>query len=119
MYSLHSHIAFARRLTWLMDIRFSILGIRFGLDPILDVIPGLGNILAAATSCYLFWIAYRLKVPAWVYMRMAWNIAVDYIFGFVPYIGIVFDVFFRANVKNFAILEKFFDPEIIEGELVE
>lgn len=112
------HISFARRLTRVMDLRFSVFGIRFGIDPMLDVIPGLGNFLATATSCYLFWIAYQLQVPAWVYFRMVWNISVDSVFGIIPYVGIVFDIFFRSNVRNFALLEKYFDPDILVGEVV-
>lgn len=101
-----------------MDLRFNVFGVRFGIDPMLDVIPGLGNILATATSLYLFWIAYQVKVPRWVYLRMLWNISVDYLFGVVPYIGIVFDIFYRANVKNLTLLERFIDTDVIEGEIV-
>lgn len=116
--TLAEHINFARRLTQVMDVRFNVLGIRFGIDPMLDLIPGLGNFLATATSFYLFWIAYRLRVPARVYFRMLWNISVDSFFGIVPYIGIVFDIFFRSNVRNFALLEKYFDPDILVGEVI-
>ena len=115
---LQNHIVLARRLTRLLDLRFTVFGIRFGIDPLLDMIPGVGNLFAAATSCYLFWIAYRLRVPTRVYLRMSWNILVDYLFGVVPYIGIVFDVFYRSNVKNFALLESYFDPSVLEGEIV-
>ncbi|MEK7533656.1 MAG: DUF4112 domain-containing protein [Patescibacteria group bacterium] len=116
--NLHAHIDFARRLTRVMDLRFNVLGIRFGIDPMLDIIPGLGNILATVTSFYLFWIAYQLRVPAWVYVRMLWNISVDSLFGVIPYIGIVLDIFFRSNVKNFALLESYFDPDILVGEVI-
>lgn len=116
---LAAHIDFARRLTRVMDLRFNIFGIKFGIDPMLDVIPGLGNTLAAATSLYLLWLGYQLNVPTSVYFRMVWNISVDYLFGAVPFVGIVFDIFFRANVKNFALLETYFDPDILVGEVVE
>lgn len=118
MSSIHSHISFARRLITLMDMKFNVLGIKFGIDPLLDVIPGFGNILGVALSCYLFWIAVRLHVPQWVYVRMAWNIGLDYILGAIPYIGIVADLFYRSNVKNFVLLERYFDPDILEGELL-
>lgn len=102
-----------------MDLRFNVFGVRFGIDPLLDIIPGFGNIAAAALSCYLFWIAYKLRVPSWVYWWMLWNISVDYLFGVVPYIGIVFDIFYRANVKNFALIEQYFDSDILVGEVIE
>lgn len=117
--SIAAHVQFARRIVQVMDLRFNVLGVRFGIDPMLDIIPGVGNALAALTSCYLFWIAYRLDVPRWVYLRMLWNITADYVLGAVPFIGIVFDVFFRANVKNFALLEKYFDPDILVGEVID
>ena len=116
--NLPAHIDFARRLTRLMDLRFNVFGIRFGIDPMLDLIPGLGNFLATATSFYLFWIAYQLQVPVSVYFRMLWNISIDSVFGFIPYIGIVFDIFFRSNVRNFALLEKYVDPDILVGEVI-
>ncbi|MBI5019265.1 DUF4112 domain-containing protein [Candidatus Gottesmanbacteria bacterium] len=116
---LASHIDFARRLTRVMDLRFNVFGVRFGIDPLLNIIPGMGNIVAAATSLYLMWIAFQLKVPTAIYMKMLWNIAVDYIFGVVPVIGIVFDVFYRANVKNFKLLETYFTPDIVIGEVVD
>ena len=116
--NLHAHVDFARRLTRVMDLRFTVLGIRFGIDPLLDVIPGLGNLLATLTSFYLFWIAAQLRVPTWVYFRMLWNITVDSVFGFIPYVGIVLDIFFRSNVKNFVLLEKYFDPDILVGEVL-
>lgn len=119
MTSLRSHIDFARRLTQVMDMRFRVLGIRFGVDPLLDIIPGFGNVLSTVTSFYLFWIAYKLGVPGRIYVTMAWNLCVDYMLGVFPFIGIVFDLFFRANVRNFNMLEKFFDPDIIEGEIIE
>jgi hypothetical protein len=117
--SVASDIAFAKRIVSVMDLRFSVFGIKFGIDPLLDIIPELGNGLALGVSFYLFWIAYRLNVPTHVYFRMLWNIGVDYVFGVVPYIGIVMDLFFRANVKNLALIEKYHDPSILVGELVE
>lgn len=114
-----SHVQFAKRLTTLLDLKFNVLGIRFGIDPLLSIIPGFGNFLAVTISCYLFYIAYRVRVPGWVYARMVGNIGVDYIFGVVPYIGIFFDVLYRSNLRNFALIEKFVDPDVLEGEFVE
>lgn len=117
--SVAAHINFARRLTRVMDLRFNVFGIRFGIDPLLNVIPGMGNTIAAITSFYLMWIAYQLKVPSNVYLTMLWNIGVDYLFGVVPVVGVVFDIFYRANVRNFAVIEKYFTPDIIIGEVVD
>lgn len=114
-----AHVNFARRLTRVMDLRFNVLGIRFGIDPLLNVIPGVGNNLAAVTSMYLLWIAYQLKAPSKAYLRMLWNIGVDYLLGIVPVAGIVFDAMYRANVKNFIVIEKYFTPDMIIGEVID
>ena len=119
MSALASHIAFTRRLIVLLDTKFSLFGIKFVIDPLLDIIPGFGSFLGSAFSCYLFWLSYRLKVPAHVYFHMAWNMGVDYLLGLIPFVGIVADVLYRSNVKNFALLETFVDSEILEGELID
>ena len=51
MRTLHAHIRFAKKLVNLLDTKFHILGIKFGIDPLLDAIPGIGSIIGAATSC--------------------------------------------------------------------
>lgn len=119
MTSLHAHIRFAKKLVNLLDTKFHIFGLRFGIDPLLDAIPGIGDVMGAVTSCYLYWIAYKLNVPRMVYAKMAWNILFDFILGLIPVIGIVFDSFYKSNVKNLALIEKYFDPDILEGIFVE
>lgn len=115
---LRKHIASARRMATLLDTKFSFLGIKFGVDPILDIIPGLGSIVGAITSTYLFWIAKRLNVGFWVYMRMLVNILLDLILGEIPVVGILFDVFYKSNIKNIQILEKYIKPETTEAEII-
>lgn len=116
--SIHSHVQFARRLVTLLDTKFSIWKVKFGIDPLLDVIPGFGSALSMVVSFYLFYIAYRVRVPTMVYVRMGWNMAVDYLAGIIPFVGIFVDVLYKANVRNFALLEKYIDPDVIEGEFV-
>ena len=115
----HTHIRYARKLVTLMDSKFSIFGFTFGIDPLLDLIPGVGDAIGVFVSCYLFYIAYTLRVPTWVYIRMSWNILVDYVLGLIPFINVVLDAMYRSNMKNFCLLETFIDPDVLEGELVE
>lgn len=114
-----SHLRFAHGLTKLMDTKFNFFGIRFGIDPLLDFWPGFGSVVGAVISCYLFWIAYKLKVPSKIYWRMGWHIFLDFILGELPLIGVLFDLFYRANEKNLKLLTPFVDPEVLEGVLVE
>jgi hypothetical protein len=116
-----NHLRRARGLATLLDSKFSIAGISFGLDPILDFVPGIGSFVGAITSCYIFWIASKLKVPGWIYFRMTINIFLDFVLGEIPIIGIVFDVFYKSNLKNIALLEKFVPQdagEVLEGEVL-
>lgn len=119
MASLNTHIKFAGTLVKLMDTKYNFFGIRFGLDPLLDFVPWAGDAAGAMISCYLIWIAYKLKVPSWVYRKMIWYITVDYILGILPFIGFIFDAAYKSNVKSYALLLKFIDPDILVGEIVE
>jgi hypothetical protein len=114
-----SHLQLAERLTRLLDTKFKIFGIKFGLDPFLDFWPGFGSFIGAVVSCYLFWIAYKLKVPSKIYWRMGWHIFLDFVLGELPFIGFIFDLFYKSNQKNLALLRPFVDPEILVGEVVE
>lgn len=115
---LKKHFAIATKLTTLLDTKFKFFGVRFGLDPLLDFIPGLGSIIGGITSCYIFWIASKLDVPGKVYFRMSINILLDLILGEIPIVGIFLDIFYKSNVKNLRLLEKYFDKNIIEGEII-
>ncbi len=103
----------------LMDTKFSIFGIRFGIDPILDFWPWFGSFVGVFVSCYLFFIAYKLHVPTKVYLKMSWHILLDFLFGELPFIGFIFDLFYRANEKNLALLTLFVDPEVLEGVVID
>lgn len=92
----------------MMDSAFRIPGteIVMGFDALLGLIPGIGDAIAGAISSYLIWEAKRLGVPKLTLLRMAGNVAIDTVVGSVPLVGDVFDVAFKANVKNVALLRK-------------
>lgn len=91
-----------------MDSVFEIpgTGIRIGFDPILGLVPGLGDALTTLVSLYILGAARRYGVPRITLLRMAANIAVDLALGSVPLFGDMFDVFWKSNVRNVALLEK-------------
>lgn len=78
--------------------------IRFGLDPILGLVPGLGDAVAALIGGFIVWSAWRAGAPAPVIGRMLANIAVDAVVGAVPVAGTVFDVAFKAHRRNAQLL---------------
>jgi hypothetical protein len=101
----HRSMASARQLARLMDSRFGVGGVRFGLDPILGIVPGLGDAVASVASIHLLLVGLHLGVPGSKLARMALNIGVDFVFGLVPVLGRVTDLIFKANTRNLRILE--------------
>jgi hypothetical protein len=99
----------ARFLADLLDQRFTIPGtqIRFGLDPILGLIPGVGDVVANLTGSVILFIAAQYRLPKVVLLRMGVNIAVNAIIGAIPVFGDIFSIWFRSNAKNAALLERY------------
>lgn len=97
-----------RRFAFIMDEALNVPGtrIRIGLDALLGLIPGLGDVIGGLMSTWIIFGALRHRVPARVIMRMVLNIGVDVLFGAVPVAGDVFDFLFEENVKNMRLLEK-------------
>ncbi|MEW6497613.1 MAG: DUF4112 domain-containing protein [Cyanobacteriota bacterium] len=97
-----------RRLSHLLDNAIGIPGtpIRFGLDPLLGLVPGIGDFLGTAFSIYIVLEAARWGVPRPVLVKMVSNILVDTVSGIVPVLGDLADVTWKANVKNIALLEQ-------------
>ncbi|PSQ15922.1 DUF4112 domain-containing protein [Halobacteriales archaeon QS_8_69_26] len=100
-----------RRVRWvsnLMDEAFRIPGTKrhFGLDPVISVLPIGGDAVAAAISAYVLVEAVLLGVPKRVLATMALNIAIDVLGGLLPVVGTVFDLFWKANERNVALLER-------------
>ena len=91
-----------------MDTRFRIpfTPIRFGIDPIVGLIPGAGDVLGALLSAYIFGHALKNGMPKRKIGRMAANIGVEFVIGMVPILGTLFDVHWRANVKNVDLLRE-------------
>ena len=94
-----------------------------GLDVILDLIPGIGDIAGAALGSYLVWEARNLGMPKWQIARMAGNVGIDTLLGAIPWVGAIPDFFFRSNSRNMRIIRKWLDKNhpasrTIEGELI-
>jgi hypothetical protein len=103
-----------RRAADLLDSRFVIPGttIRFGLDPILSLLPGIGDLVTPAFTLLLLVHGLQRRVPRVVLVRMTANALGDALVGAIPIAGTVGDVFFRANQLNLALLERHARPGI-------
>lgn len=109
-----------RRLANWMDARFSIAGVRFGLDGLIGLIPGVGDTISALVSLYPLAVARRHGLGKWVQGKILGNIAVDWLVGLVPLLGDVFDVGYKANLRNLRALERAAErrgvvPPVVEG----
>ncbi len=90
----------------LLDAAVRIPGtnIRVGADALLNLMPGVGTLVAKGLSSYLILEAQRHGVPTGTLLRMAGNVAVDFAIGVIPVVGWFGDAFFRANQRNIALL---------------
>jgi hypothetical protein len=103
-----------RRWAVLLDSAFRIPGtrIRFGLDAIIGLIPGLGDISTPAFAGLLLLQAVRMRLPIVVQGRMVLNAALDMLLGLVPILGDLVDVGWKANLRNLALLERHARPGV-------
>ena len=89
------------RLAWLMDRSIELPGgYRIGVDPIIGLIPGVGDMIGTAISAAIVFQAHRAGIPKATLMRMVANVGIDAALGAIPFIGDVFDFVFKANAKN-------------------
>jgi hypothetical protein len=96
------------RLSWLLDdmIRVPGLGWRFGLDALVGLIPGFGDTATSLASFYILVSAVRYGVPKVTLLRMGLNIGLDYVVGSFPVVGDLFDVWWKSNQRNVALLSQ-------------
>ncbi len=96
------------RLAELMDSEFRLpgTGIRFGIDPIIGLIPVIGDGATSVMGLAIVWEAYRLELGWGVVARMVWNLLVDFFVGLVPGLDLVLDVAWKANRRNARLLRE-------------
>jgi hypothetical protein len=108
--SAETRIARLRRIAWLIDGAFRLPGsrFRFGLNSIIGLTPAAGDALLTAISLYIVYEARQLGLPKLKLVRMLKNVAIEAAAGAVPVLGDLFDVAFKANLRNLAIIEDHF-----------
>lgn len=95
-----------RWLAWVLDGSIPVGPWRIGIDPLLGLIPGVGDWLGAVASGYIVYEAARLGVPRAVLLRMIGNILVETIVGIVPVLGDAFDFAWKANLRNLDLIDR-------------
>lgn len=95
----------------LMDAQFRlpIIGIRVGLDGIVGLVPGVGDVLMTGPSAWMIAKGWQHGARRRTILRMAANSSIDFLIGSIPLIGDIFDVAFKANLKNARLLRQEFE----------
>jgi hypothetical protein len=95
-------------LAGLLDSRWRVpgTGIRFGADALMSLVPGVGPAVSTVVSAYIIWEARKLGVSTGTLLRMMGNVGLDTLISSVPLAGSVGDVFFRANLRNMALVRR-------------
>jgi hypothetical protein len=91
-----------------MDGLFRIPGVgwRFGLDAIVGLIPGVGDVATTGVSFYILASGVRYRVSKVTLLRMGLNIGIDYLFGAIPFVGDLFDAYWKSNQRNVELLRR-------------
>lgn len=102
-----TRLARLRRLAWLIDAQFSLPGtkFRFGLNALVGLAPGIGDVVMGLASLYIVYEARAMGAPNALLGRMLTNVLVEVLGGTVPLLGDLFDVAFKANLRNIALIE--------------
>lgn len=99
-----------KRISELLDSKFTgPFGIKFGLDPILGLIPGVGDIVTTFISIYIILNAYYMEVGISVLIRMCVNVLLENVIDMIPFLGNLFDFVWRSNKKNLELLERYIE----------
>lgn len=115
--TMKTHLNVAEKLVDLLENKFSFMGMKFGLDPLLGLFPGVGDFITFLFAAYIVWIGVRMGLPGSKVAWMIFNIVADLVVGTIPLIGDIADFAFRSNSMNLQILHDFADA-YVEGEMI-
>ena len=102
------------KLAWVLDSAIRVPGTswRIGLDGLIGLVPGIGDLTAGALSSYILLQAVRLGVAPTVVIRMVLNVLLETVVGVIPVVGDLFDFAFRANLRNVKLMQSYLErPE--------
>ncbi len=103
-----------RRVSQLLDSKFTIpsTSIKFGIDPILGIIPGIGDLSSYIISLFIIYTAKKKGGSGELLTKMMLNSSIDALIGSIPIFGTVFDIWYKANVRNLTLAQEHF----VEGK---
>ena len=97
-------VAKLKKLEQRLDRKFSVLGVEFGTDAIVGLVPILGDIITSITGLYIIHQSSKLGATRWTITRMLVNWGIDAGVGLIPVVGDIFDIMFKSNTKNVKLL---------------
>jgi hypothetical protein len=103
-----NHLQNARILAELMDNKFSLFGIKFGIDPILGFLPLIGDFITVFVKLYFIWIAFQLKIDLKDILKIICISFIDFFAGLLPIIGDLADIKYKSCEKIYNILLYYF-----------
>lgn len=111
------NLRWVERISYLLDEQFRIPGtkFRFGLDPLMNLVPILGNIPGFLLSVLILYTIARKGFGSKIVVLMTLNIAIDSIIGAIPVIGQVFDFYYKANSRNIKLLKAHYQEGRYQG----
>ncbi len=116
---MEQHLRTATLLANLLDNSFNFFGKKFGLNGVLGLVPGAGDIITTGLSLYIVWIGIQMGLPLIKIIEMIKNVAINFFIGLLPVLGDAVDFFHKANLKNLKIIREYVkDKDIIEGEVL-
>lgn len=103
----------------MLDNQFGVGKLRFGYGSLINLIPGIGDIVDVFLSFYIIWISMRVGIPIYVIVQMIGNILVNFIIGLIPVFGDAYYFIRKVNMKNVTLLKKHAPSVIAEhGQIV-
>jgi hypothetical protein len=103
--TVEEELAALRKLAQVLDNRFEVMGVRFGADALIGLIPVAGDAVTLITGTTALYTSLRLKLPWHVHTRVVVNLLTDAGIGAIPILGDAFDFFFRSHKRNFRLVE--------------
>ncbi|MGB9180222.1 MAG: DUF4112 domain-containing protein [Pyrinomonadaceae bacterium] len=88
------------------QFRIPVLGWHFGLNAVIDLIPGIGDVATTLVAIYVMVSAVRYRVPKVTLLRMALNIAIYFLVGLIPWLGDLFGAWWKPNIRNITLLKR-------------
>lgn len=105
------HLIIAEVIVNLLEHKFKIFNRRFGLDPLIGLIPVVGDVVPYILSFYFIYIAIRSNIPIKTLLKMIFYSTLDFVLGAIPFVGDYVDFIYHGQLKSFNVLKKYMDEK--------